>query len=798
MKFTLSWLKRHLDTDRSLEEIVAKLSLVGLEVEGVEDRAAALAPFKVAYVKEAVQHPDADRLRVCRVETAEGEVQVVCGAPNARSGMKGVFAPVGSHIPGSDLLLKAGKIRGVESNGMLVSEREMGLSDEHDGIIEVAGDIPVGTPLAEVLGLDDPVIEIAITPNHAESLGVRGIARDLAAAGLGRLKPLETQPVAASFPSRTLWQIAPGEAAEICPFVAGRAFRNVKNGPSPKWLQDWLRAVGLRPISALVDITNFVTLDLNRPLHVFDIGKLKGNLTMRMAEAGESLLALDNRSYALDPSMLVIADEAAPRSLAGIMGGRDSGCDEGTTEVFLEVAYFDPVRTARTGRKLGLTSDARYRFERGVDPQSCLWGVEVATRLILELCGGEASEVVAAGTLPDTRRRTTLRGNRVETLGGVAVPLDEQQRILETLGFEVTRQGEDLQALSPSWRPDIDGEADLVEEVLRIRGYEAIPTTSLPRAHSLPQAVLTETQRRRTHVRQTLAWRGLNEVVTFSFMDSRVARHFGGVPESLRLVNPISAELDVMRPSILGNLGQAAARNAGRGYPDVALFELGPVYRDDTPKGEVLTATGLRAGAAVPRHWLGGTRPVDAFDAKADVLAVLAALGAPVENLQVSTDAPAWYHPGRSGALRLGPTVIAWFGELHPRVAEALGLEGPVAAFELFVEAVPQPKGKGKLKAPPKLSPFQPLLRDFAFLVDAAVPAEKLVRAAKGADKTLIVGVEAFDLYAGPGVPEGKKSLALAVTLQPQEATLTDKEIEAVSAKVVAAVAKATGGELRR
>jgi phenylalanyl-tRNA synthetase beta chain len=801
MKFTLSWLKDHLETGATAQEIAAKLSLIGLELEKMEDPAANLAPFSVAYVKEARQHPNADRLRVCIVETTQGEVQVVCGAPNARTGMKGVFAPAGSWIPGTQLLLKAGQIRGEASNGMLVSERELGLSDEHEGIIDVLEDVPVGTPVARLLGLDDPVFDVKITPNHPEALGVRGIARDLAAAGMGRLKPFEPAKVAGSYESPIKWIIAP-EAAQHCPYVAGRHFRGVTNGPSPKWLQDRLRAIGLRPISALVDITNYVTFDLNRPLHVFDAAKVKGDVVMRHAREGQSVLALDGRTYALEPSILVIADDRGPEAIAGLMGGEETGCTDATTEVFLEVAYFDPVLTARAGRKLGLHSDARYRFERGLDPQSCVWGVEVAALLIRELCGGETSHPVHAGTLPDPSRTLALRPQRVAALGGLDVPVAEQKKILSDLGFGVRENGGLLEAAVPSWRGDVVGEADLVEEVLRIKGYENIAAATLPRDHYLPEAVLTDTQRRRTQVRQALAARGLEEVVTFSFMDGRLAQHFGGQPESLHLDNPISAELDVMRPSILPNLATAAARNADRGFADAGLFELGAVYRDDTPGGEALTASGLRTGQAVPRHWLAGGRAADAFDAKADVLAVLDVLGAPVENLQVTTDAPAWYHPGRSGALRLGPKVVAWFGELHPNAATAAGLKGAAAAFELFLAEVPQPKQKSKLKPPPALPPFQPLVRDFAFLVDAAVPAEKLIRAARSiskgaADRALIVAVEVFDLYQGEGVPEGKKSIALAVTLQPTQATLTDKEIEAASQKIVAAVAKATGATLR-
>jgi len=797
MKFTLSWLKEHLETDRGLDEIVERLSLVGLEVEGVENPAEALAPFRVALVREAKQHPNADRLRVCIVEHAEGVSQVVCGAPNAKTGMLGIFAPPGTHIPGTGLDLKPGKIRGVESNGMLVSEREMGLSDAHEGIIELEGEHAIGTPLADVLDLGDPVIEVAIAPNHAEALGVRGIARDLAAAGLGRIKPFHAEPVAGSFDSPVRWRIAEGPAAEACPAVAGRYFRGVTNRESPVWLQRRLKAIGLRPISALVDITNYVTYDLNRPLHVFDADKVTGDVTMRMAREGEEVLALDGRSYRLEPDMLVIADERAPEAIAGVMGGEESGCTAETRNVFLEVAYFDPLSVARTGRKLGLGSDARYRFERGIDPDSLTWGVEVATRLILEICGGEASHPVLAGSIPAPDQRVTLRPERVESLTGVAIAEARQAEILAALGFAVEKTAQGLSCRVPSWRPDVDGEADLVEEVLRIEGYEAVPVTPLPRQSDLPAAVLTADQRRRTQVRQTLAWRGLDEVITFSFMDGRQAELFGGVPDSLRLVNPISSELDVMRPSVVGNLAAAVTRNADRGYPDLGLFELGPIYRDDTPTGEPWLASGLRHGLAVERRWQGDSRPVDAFDAKADVLAVLEILGAPLDNLQTSTDAPAWYHPGQSGQLRLGPKILAAFGSLHPKVLQAYGLRGPAAAFEIFLDAVPLPKAKGKAKPPPEIWPYQPVVRDLAFLVDREVTAETLLRAARGADRALVARVRLFDLYEGKGLPDGKKSLALEVTLQPKRATLTDAEIDAVVAKVVAAVEKASGGGLR-
>ncbi|WP_193368892.1 phenylalanine--tRNA ligase subunit beta [Pelagibius marinus] len=798
MKFTLSWLKDHLETGASLKEITDKLSMIGLEVEGVEDRAETLKPFTVAYVKEARPHPNADRLRVCVVDTGTEEVQVVCGAPNARTGMKGVFAPVGSYVPGIDLTLKAGKIRGEASNGMLVSEREMGLSDEHEGIIDLPEDAPLGAPFAEVAGLNDPVIEIAITPNRGDCLGVRGVARDLVAAGLGSLKPFDSTRQPGGFESPIKWRRdLPADRQEACPFVAGRYFRGVKNGPSPKWMQDRLRAIGLRPISALVDITNYVTYDLGRPLHVFDADKVKGDVVMRFAQPGAEILALDGDTYTLDAEMVAIHDDNGPEGIGGVMGGELSGCQADTTNVFLEVALFDPDMVARTGRKLGIHSDARFRFERGLDPQSAVWGVDVATRLILELCGGEASEVVSAGEIPPETRRVTLRPARVAELGGMEVAPARQAEILERLGFEVAQENGAIAAVPPSWRPDVESEACLVEEVMRIHGYDDIPEVELPRDSYLPRAVLTAAQRRVSAARTALVWRGMLEGVTFSFVSSKEAALFGGGAEALRLANPISADLDVMRPTPLANLATAAVRNADRGYGDLALFEVGPQYVDDTPEGQLTVAAGLRAGEFQPRHWAGGARAADVFDAKGDAEAVLGACEAPVENLQVTRDAPGWYHPGRSGVLRLGPKVLAQFGELHPRVLKALDLKGPAVAFEVFLDAIPLPRAGKQKRSLLELSPFQPVSRDFAFLVDEEVPAEKVLRAARGADKALIAGVSLFDVYQGKGVEPGKKSLAIAVTLQPREATLTDQEIEAVAEKVVAQVTKATGGTLR-
>ena len=798
MKFTLSWLKEHLETKATLAELRDGLTMLGLEVEGITNPAETLKGFVVGYVVEAVQHPNADRLRLCRVDTGSGLVQVVCGAPNARTGMKGIFAPTGSYIPGTDMTLKASKIRGEESNGMLCSVRELQLGDDHSGIIDLPPEAKTGAPAAEALGLDDPVIEIKVTPNRGDCLGVHGIARDLAAAGLGTLKPVKADKIAGSYKSPIKWTHGYEPKPDSpCPIVVGRHFRGLKNGPSPDWLQRRLKAIGLRPISTLVDITNLVTFDLNRPLHVFDARKLSGDLVMRQAREGEQILALDGKTYTLDPSVSVIADAEGVHGIGGIMGGEDTGVSEDTTEMFLEAAYFQPIGIAASGRKLGILSDARYRNERGIDPESCWWGAEAATRLILELCGGETSEIVSSGVMPNWRRRYTLRADRVKTLTAIDVPARETAEILSKLGFTVEGSGPWTAAVPP-WRPDIVGEADLVEEVTRVHGFDSIPTTSLPRLSPTSKPVRDALQRRVPQARRALGSRGLVEAVTWSFLPLKQAERFGGGGADLRLLNSIASELDTMRPSILPNLVEAAARNEARGLADPALFEVGPQYKDATPAGQRTAAAGIRHNMAVPRNWAGPARAVDAFDAKADALAVLAAIGAPVDNMSAQGGAPDWYHPGRSGAIKLGDRVMAHFGELHPEITTAAGLRGPVAAFEVFLDAPPLPKAKAT-KARPKLvlSPFQPVERDFAFLVDDSVEAEKIVRAARNADKALITGARVFDLYAGKGVAEGKKSIAIAVTLQPVERTLTDAEIEAVSAKIVAQVVKATGAVLR-
>jgi phenylalanyl-tRNA synthetase beta chain len=682
---------------------------------------------------------------------------------------------------------------------MLCSAREMGLGQDHDGIIELPADAPVGEPFAKVMGLDDPLFDIAITADRADCLGLRGIARDLAAAGVGRLRPFTVAKIEGSFDSPIRWRRdLPPDAAKACPYVVGRYFRNVANGPSPQWLKDRLLAIGLRPISALVDITNYVTFDLGRPLHVFDADKLDGDPTMRFARKGEEVLALDGRSYRLEPDMTVIADNKAVHGIGGIMGGEHSGCTAETKNVFLEVALFDAKRTAATGRRLGIESDARYRFERGLDPMSADWGAEVAARLVQALCGGEASHVVKAGAMPDWRRSLHLRPERVFALGGLDLPAAESQRILEALGCEVVGESKRLAVTPPSWRADIEGEADLVEEVVRIKGFDEVPAVPMERETPLPEAAVTLGQRRAQQAKRILASRGLLEAVTYSFTSSAAASLFGGVEPELALANPISADLDVMRPSILPNLAMAMARNASRGLGDLGLFEVGPHYADATPDGQALVAAGLRAGQTGPRHWRDKPRAVDAFDAKVDAMALLTALGAPVENFQVTADAPAWYHPGQSGQFRLGPTVLARFGTLHPRVAKALDLEGPAVAFEVMLDRIPQPKSKSGPQRPPlKASAYQPVERDFAFLRASDVPADKLIRAAKSADKVLIQNVSLFDLYEGDRIEAGKKSVAISVTLQPSDRTLTDAEIEQVSQKIVAAVMKTTGAVLR-
>ena len=800
MKFTLDWLRRHLDTAADADGIAAALNALGLEVEGVEDRGSELAAFAVGRVLSAEPHPRADRLRVCRVDTGRGEVQVVCGAPNARAGMKGVFAPAGARIPGSGLDLEETEIRGVASRGMLCSERELGLSDEHEGIVELAADAPVGASFAALAGLDDPVFDLAVTPDRADCFGVRGIARDLAAAGLGRLKAIDATPVAGAFESPIGVRLDFDETArDACPLFVGRYFRGLKNGPSPEWMRRKLRAVGLRPISALVDITNWVTMDLCRPAHIYDADKVTGDIGARMARAGESFDGLDGKRYEAGPGMTAIADASGMLGLGGLLGGASTGVGDGTVNGFLEIALFDPVRTAATGRELGLVTDARQRFERGVDGAFAIAGMEIATRLVLEICGGAASRPVIAGKVPGERRCLDLRPSRVAGLGGADIAEARCRRILEALGFGVAPAGDDRWSVAvPAWRHDMGCEADLVEEILRVEGFDRIPMVSLPRAAAVAKPVLSLRQRRQGWARRALAARGLEEAVTYSFVKSGHARLFGGAPESLVLVNPISSDLDAMRPSGLVSLLAAVARNQARGLSGFGLFEIGPVYAGLAADDQKTSIAGLRCGLAAGRHWSAPARPVDAFDAKADAMAVLETVGAPVDRLRTSTGGPGHFHPGRSGTLRLGATVVAAFGDIHPAVVAAMDAEGPVAGFEVLLEDVPEPRRRTTVaRSRLELSPYQAVRRDFAFAVDLTVPAETLLHAVAGVERELIVDVQLFDLYRDESLGRDKKSLAVAVTIQPRARTMTDDDLEALAARIVAAVEKRTGGTLR-
>ncbi len=803
MKLTLSWLKEHLDTSASLAEIVETLTRIGLEVEHVHDPAAQLNDFTIARVIEAKPHPNADRLRVCMVDTGSGApVQVVCGAPNARTGMKSVFSAPGAFIPGKKITLGKGVIRGVESLGMLCSSAELELSNDHEGIIDLPEDAPIGAVYAQWAGLDDPIIDINLTPNRPDAAGVYGVARDLAAAGLGVLKNKDILPVEGKFPCPVGVTLDFAEDDKhLAPFFGLRLVKGVKNGPSPHWLQARLREIGLRPINALVDITNFLTFDRARPLHVFDAKKVKGDLVVRRAKKGETLLALDGRTYELDETMVVICDENGPESLAGVMGGEASGCDESTTDVLIETALWDPQNIAHTGRKLGIVTDARYRFERGVDPDFALSGIELATQLVLDMCGGAASHLTLAGALPRLSRAINFPWSETRRLTGLDVPREEATMILERLGFSVESAGAEVAHIAaPSWRPDIEGKADIVEEIVRMIGVDNVPSTPLPRTDGVAPPVLTLMQKRARNARRALAGQGLVEAVTWSFVSKEQAQAFGGGAAGLALANPIASDLSDMRPSLLPGLVAAANRNAARGLGDQALFEVGQIFLDPSETGQRLVATGVRRGlAAAGRDWSAPAHVAGAFDVKADAMTLLQSLGVATGGLQIVPGGPAWFHPGRSATLQFGPkAVIGHFGELHPRALKAMDIEGPIAGFEIILDALPAPKAKPtKIKPKLELSDLQPLSRDFAFIVDRAARAGDLVKAVQSADRALITNVSVFDVYEGKGVPEGKKSIGVAVTLQPREKTLTDAEIEAIAQKIVTEAQKKCGAALR-
>ncbi|WP_272004034.1 phenylalanine--tRNA ligase subunit beta [Roseovarius sp. ZX-A-9] len=798
MKFTLSWLKDHLDTTATVDEITYALTDLGLEVEGVADPAARLADFTLGKVIHAEQHPDADRLRVCQVETDAGQLQIICGAPNAREGITAVIAKPGTYVPGIDTTIGVGKIRGIESYGMMCSEREMELSEEHDGIIELPSG-EVGERFIDWLARNDPakvdpVIEIAITPNRPDALGVRGIARDLAARGLGRMKPAPEAEVKGQFPCPIGVTIDDDTRENGCEVFAGRLIRGVQNGPSPDWLQSRLRAIGLRPISALVDVTNFFTFDRNRPLHVFDAGKVAGDLRIHRTKGGETLMGLDEKEYSFDPGMVVISDDNGVQSIAGIMGGLQTGCTHDTTDVFLEAAYWDTVQIATTGRALKINSDARYRNERGIDPAFNMEAIELATQMILDLCGGEASNVVVAGKVPDVSRAFKLVPARVQSLVGMDIPESEQRQTLTALGFRL----EGNMAHVPSWRPDVHGEADLVEEVARVASLTKLKGRPLPRAQTgVPKPVLSIPQRREQIARRTAAALGYNECVTYSFIDHASAALFGGGDDATMLANPISSDMSHMRPALLPGLLQAAARNQARGQMDMALFEAGHAFHGGEPGEQHMQVAGILVGRTGPKDVHGTSRAVDLYDAKADVEALLAAIGAPAK-VQILRGAPEWWHPGRHGMICLGPKkVLGVFGELHPRVLRALDVKGPAVGFTIWPAEVPLPRNATANRGALTSSDLQAVERDFAFVVNADVEALTLVNAAAGADKALISDVRVFDEFIGGSLGEGKKSLAVTVRLQPTDATLKDTDIEAVSAKIIEKVAKATGGTLR-
>jgi phenylalanyl-tRNA synthetase beta chain len=796
MKFTLSWLREHLETDAPLAEILRALNDIGLEVEGVENPAERLAGFRIARVLSAAPHPQADKLQVLSVDAGEGPLQVVCGAPNARAGLVGVFGLPGATVPANGMVLRVAAIRGVESNGMMCSTRELELGEEHEGIIELPADAPVGTAYADYARLDDPVIEVAITPNRQDCMGVRGIARDLAARGLGRLRPLDD--ILAMLPAIVPQGPGPDvrtDDPQGCPAFYAQSVHGVSNGPSPDWLQRRLKAIGQKPISALVDITNFVMIGLGRPLHVYDMATLRGGLVARRARAGEQVTALNGKSYTLAEGMSVIADEAAVHDIGGIMGGAHSGAQTTTTDVLIECAWFTPEGIARTGQALGLTSDARQRFERGVDPAFLDEGLAIATRLVLALCGGTASEVTRAGAPPLEARTIVYDPALAGRLGGLAVAPERQRAILEGLGFAVA---DNWRVTVPSWRRDVHGPADIVEEVIRIEGLNEVPSVPLPRAPGVARPTATPLQLIERRARRAAAARGLTEAINWSFIAEAEAAPFGG--GDWTLANPISEDMKVMRPTLLAGLLSAARRNADRGASAIRLFEIGRRYfrAADGSSSEHLTLGLVMAGEKRPRGWQSGkAQPFDAFDIKGEVLALLGAAGAPVARLQMMGEAGQAYHPGQSGTLRLGPkTVLAAYGVLHPGLARTFDLDGPVVGAELFLDAIPLPKKSGFMRAAYAPPALQAVTRDFAFLVPAALEADALVRAVRNADKAAIVEARLFDVFEGQGVPDGHKSLAVEVTLQPGEKSFTEEDLKGIAARIVAAAGK-QGATLR-
>ncbi|WP_375607866.1 MULTISPECIES: phenylalanine--tRNA ligase subunit beta [unclassified Bartonella] len=803
MKFTLSWLKDHLETNASLDEICEKLTAIGLEVDHVDDRSS-LKGFVIAKVLTAIKHPDADKLQILSVDTGTATpVQVVCGAPNARAGLIGVLALPGTYIPGLDVTLSVGKIRGVESFGMMCSQAELELTNEHDGIIELPEDAPIGDSFAAYAGLDDPIIDIGLTPNRSDCTGVRGIARDLAAAGMGKLKELSLSKLEPSFETPLDVSLDFSQGSSLCLGFAWREVRNVQNGESPQWMQQRLNAIGLRPINALVDMTNYISFDLGRPLHVFDADKIKGNLCVRCAREEEQLQALNGKVYHLGAKNCVIADDEGVVSIAGIMGGERTSCDETTHRVIIESALWDAQSIAQTGRALSLISDARYRFERGVDPAFIETGLEIATELVLRLCGGEVSKKRIIGYQQQEIKQIAFPFSEIKRLTNLEIEPEKVVSILTKLGFFVEGKGDVVTVKVPSWRPDIMGKADLVEEVMRIYGLDKIKPIPLENFAEGKDQILTCAQIRSRATRLALVQRGMKEAVTWSFISENQALAFGGGQEELKLVNPIAADMSVMRPSLLPGLIMAAQRNADRGFSDLSLFEVSSIYEGDTPDKQHRVVSGVRRGTeqfkGAGRFWNGNATVVDVFDAKADALAVLEACDMDVGKVQIEVGAPDWYHPGRSGVIKLGSKIIlGFFGVFHPATLETLDVSGPLCGFEIFLDRIPESKKKTTKSRPPlKLSPFQMVRRDFAFIADKTVASSLIIRAASGADKKLIHSVQVFDIFEDLSFGEDKKSVAIEVTIQPIERTLTDEDLEKLASKIVDNVTKMTGAYLR-
>ena len=797
MKFTWNWLQDHLQTTHSLDEILDVLPMIGLEVEALDNPAMRLADFTVAEITSARRHPNADKLQICEVNTGGETLQIVCGAPNARAGLKTALAVPGTFIPGLDITIKKGEIRGETSHGMLCSAAELGISEAHDGIMELPADSAVGTGVAQAAGLNDPMIEIAITPNRGDCLGVRGVARDLAAAGYGTLKPLDFSEEAGSFDSHITWAIETTDKS-ACPLVSGRMFRGITNGPSPEWMQQRLSAIGQRPIDMLVDITNYIMFDIGRPLHAYDADKITGNqLIIRNGKQGETLTALNEKTYALDDEMIVICDANGPDDIAGVMGGDRTGVSQTTTTMFLETAIFDPVAVAITGRKLNLNSDARYRFERGLDSDGPTSFAGYITRLIKRLTGAEASHLIVAGEGVAPASPIAFHPAHVKALTGVEVAEDRAAEILEALGFTIAKQADSWQVTAPTWRPDIHGKADVIEEIIRIYGYDHLPMLSLPRDEMIAKPSISKLQRRTNYLRRALVGRDYVEAVTFSFMKDEDAVLFGGGGDDLRLANPISADLNMMRPTIMGNLLQAVGRNLRRGSQDLSFFEIGPVFHGVPADQQFHMCCGVRQGRMRQADWRLQDEAVSVFDVKADLLNGLFAIGVGVDNLQITNEAPDYYHPGRSGALVQGRTILGYFGELHPTIAKHFDVKGACAGFELFFQRVPAGKDKGPAKPLLTLNPLQALTRDFAFVVASDVSADALQRAVKAGGKPFVSDVALFDVYDGDKIDAGKKSVALKVTIQPQKATLVDAEIVEISDKIIASVAKNCGGVIR-